>query len=458
MHITLTSSHVIHIAGGFGFAPGGKATLDLKSFTIQQKEEGEDVKAFFLLRKYKNPDAFLEEYSTALDSNDCLLEDGHEHHEDFLLDVSDPTKWSTEQKLEHTFTEETSGLYYLIFQRCLPSSDDKHHKVSFLLTHHFANYSPTGSEDHLSTGEQPLPTVYLIFGICYAAAGAAWITMVRKAKKSETSAGRGVASRSVTRDIKVHHIHHLMTVLVCVKATTVLADAIKWHYIRSTGSGDAWTVIYYLLAGFKGVALFLVLMLIGSGWSFVKPFLGEKEKKVFFAILVLQVIDNIALLVVQSSTPGTSTYLTWENLFRFIDMCCCAAILFPVVWQIRALEEVVQENDKAERTIEKLTLFRQFYILVVSYIYFTRIIVFLITTTLPYSYAYLSVVMEEGATLVFYTVVGWKFRPKERNPYLMIRSSDSDDEDDDEENGLNMEEFGLEDEDDGVGGVGDDGL
>jgi hypothetical protein len=57
-----------------------------------------------------------------------------------------------------------------------------------------------------------------------------------------------------------------MTVLIFVKSITVLADALKWHYIRSTGSGEAWTVVYYLLAGFKGIALFLVLMLIGSGW------------------------------------------------------------------------------------------------------------------------------------------------------------------------------------------------
>jgi len=140
-----------------------------------------------------------------------------------------------------------------------------------------------------------------------------------------------------------------MTVLVIVKATTVMADAIKWHYIRQTGSGEAWSVIYYLLAGFKGVGLFVVLMLIGSGWSFVKPFLGEKEKKVFFAILALQVIDNIALLAVQSTTPGTTSYITWENLFRFVDIACCAAILFPIVWQIRAFEEVVQQDDKAER-------------------------------------------------------------------------------------------------------------
>jgi len=102
---------------------------------------------------------------------------------------------------------------------------------------------------------------------------------------------------------------------------------------------------------------------------------------------------------------------------------------------------------RSSLSIHKLTLFRQFYILVVSYIYFTRIIVFLITTMLPYSYAYLSDLLTEGATLAFYVTVGWKFRPKERNPYLMVR-----DESDDENEGLNMEEFGLEEDDEDVEG------
>lgn len=289
IHISLQSSHVIHIAGGFGFAPTGKATLSLDSFSIQQKEDVETFKAFFILRKYSTPDAFLEEYSEALDTNRCLVEDGHDHHNDILIDVSDQEKWGEKKEIDYEFDAESSGLYYLMFQRCEPAADDKHHKVSFLLHHHFANYDSSGKEDHLSVGEQPLPTLYFIFGLLYLVAAVSWVLGVRRAKASEFgsgepgervqettcinskpslvagSAGRGVAARAV-RDVKVHHIHHLMTVLIAVKAVTVFADAIKWHYIRSTGSGEAWTVIYYLLAGFKGIALFLVLMLIGSGW------------------------------------------------------------------------------------------------------------------------------------------------------------------------------------------------
>lgn len=42
---------------------------------------------------------------------------------------------------------------------------------------------------------------------------------------------------------------------------------------------------------------------------------------------------------------------------------------------IKHLREASQTDGKAARSLHKLTLFRQFYVLVVTYIYFTRIVV-----------------------------------------------------------------------------------
>ena len=58
-----------------------------------------------------------------------------------------------------------------------------------------------------------------------------------------------------------------------------------------------------------------------------------------------------------------------------VDIICCCAILFPIVWSIKYLREASQTDGKAARSLHKLTLFRQFYVMVVSYIYFTRIVV-----------------------------------------------------------------------------------
>ena len=49
-----------------------------------------------------------------------------------------------------------------------------------------------------------------------------------------------------------------------------------------------------------------------------------------------------------------------------------------------------QTDGKAARNLLKLQLFRQFYVLVVAYIYITRIVVYLLRSTMPYRYVWLS--------------------------------------------------------------------
>ncbi len=71
------------------------------------------------------------------------------------------------------------------------------------------------------------------------------------------------------------------------------------------------------------------------------------------------------------------------NILHLVDIICCCAILFPIVWSIKHLREASQTDGKAARSLHKLTLFRQFYVMVVSYIYFTRIVVYLLRRCTP---------------------------------------------------------------------------
>ena len=93
-----------------------------------------------------------------------------------------------------------------------------------------------------------------------------------------------------------------------------------------------------------------------------------------------------------------------------MDIVCCCAILFPIVWSIRHLRQAAGADGKAEHNLMKLTLFRQFYIMVVTYIYFTRIVVFLLAATLPFQLLWLRYLFTELATLAFYVVTGYKFK------------------------------------------------
>jgi NADH:ubiquinone oxidoreductase subunit 3 (subunit A) len=217
--------------------------------------------------------------------------------------------------------------------------------------------------------------------------------------------------------------------------------------------------------------------LIGSGWSFVKPFLSDREKKMIMAILVLQVVNNIAIVVLTQETEGERSFDTWTAVLHLVDILCCCAVLIPVVWQVNQLEknlEQDQHNDEEEeggetanlfdddeddddehvpedefdnpaptngsvfhsgrrpssttsaripdaRLASKLKLFRTFYLLVVGYIYITRIVVFLFATTLNYKHTWIRYFVVEAVTLAFYVTVGMLFRPMNENPYLHVR-------------------------------------
>ena len=115
--------------------------------------------------------------------------------------------------------------------------------------------------------------------------------------------------------------------------------------------------------------------------------------------------------------------MTWRDILHLVDIICCCAILFPIVWQIRHLRRAAGTDGKAAHNLLRLTQYREFYVLVVVYIYTTRIAVYLLGATLPYQYTWLQDFFSEMASLIFYTLVGYKFRPADDNPYESLRSS-----------------------------------
>jgi hypothetical protein len=164
--------------------------------------------------------------------------------------------------------------------------------------------------------------------------------------------------------------------------------------------------------------------LVGTGWSYMKPFMAERERNIILIVVPLQVLANIAIIILDENTPATKSWFTWRDVFHLLDIICCCAVLFPIVWSIKHLREASQTDGKAAANLEKLTLFRQFYVLVVSYIYFTRIIVYLLKSTTPYQYAWISDAAECLATLAFYLITGYKFKPYGENPYFHVGDSD----------------------------------
>ena len=183
-------------------------------------------------------------------------------------------------------TSQGNGLYDLLFQHCSPQPSFVSLTVRggalgrgsagarapglpppAQLEATFVNPGP----NFLSAGEMPLPWIFGLECISFFGATAAWVWWLR-GHKAET-----------------HRIHHLMTLAVSLKVVTLLFESVMYHYIALTGHSTGWNVVFYIATFIRGLVMIVVVALIGTGWSLLKPFLNDREKRIIIIALAFQV-------------------------------------------------------------------------------------------------------------------------------------------------------------------------
>ncbi|XP_054275527.1 protein GPR107 [Macrosteles quadrilineatus] len=304
-------------------------------------------------------------------------------------------------------TEAEEGLYNLYFHSC-PNYGSSPVSLDFTM-----EIEENNKGNYLSAGEMPLPALYTMMSILFFLSGCFWVFILVKSKHP------------------VYKIHYLMAVLVYLKSLSLMFHSINYHFIQIRGEHvAAWAILYYITHLLKGSVLFITIVLIGTGWTFIKHILSDKDKKIFMIVIPLQVLANVAKIIIEESEEGDVEHKTWLDVFMLVDLLCCGAILFPVVWSIRHLQEASHTDGKAAINLRKLKLFRHFYVMIVCYIYFTRIIVYLLQMTVSFQYEWLDEMFREMVTYVFFVMTGYKFRPASANPYFQVTNEDEEDPDD----------------------------
>ena len=146
---------------------------------------------------------------------------------------------------------------------------------------------------YLSAGDAPVPTILFMFTLVFFLLLAVWIKLLRQHPST------------------IHHVHHMMSILLVLKSLSLLFQAIDLHYIKTTGYVIGWNIVYYIFVTLKGISFFTVLLMIGSGWSLLKPTLNDRELKILLIVLPLQLLANIALIVEEERTKGSQGWFKW---------------------------------------------------------------------------------------------------------------------------------------------------
>ena len=404
--------------GAFGFAEGGQFRLKVDHFFCDPPVESFNESMGFVLDKVRSAQyARLEqEYAKTEDISKkvCFVDDS-----EF---VPDPPSARFQFSLlgknhqevvnaSYRATITIPGSYALFFYNCLGFNRTGRLQpmaISFSAFAEEYNVNANNQRNYLGVGQQALPVMYTLFSLAFVVLSALW--------------GREIRNNAAF----VHPIHRIMLALVVLKTLSIVFETFKFSHYASTGQASMWDALYYLFLTAKGMMLFAVLVLLGSGWSILKAYLSEQDKKLLMVVVPAQVLINICIAVIEESNEGMKNWGSWVDLLRILDVLCCCCVLLPIVWSIKNLREAAELTEKAAMTLSRMRQFRTFYVVVVAYIYFTRIIVVMIQGALPWNRAWLARFLTELSAVAFYFFAGKKFRPMKENPYLNLQQEDLD--------------------------------
>jgi len=332
------------------------------------------------------------------------------------LKLTDFTAFGDHPQVGFLFEEQTiqaEGWLSVWFINCAPKT-----VVSFDISVALYNMRPDQTRYYISKGELPLPAVYGILAASYSVLLVVWVWLVLRNKAD------------------AHRIHVLMGCLVFFKFLTMMSMSGRYRVEAKYGDANGWSIAFYIFNAIRGLLFFSVVVLVAVGWSYMKPFLSDRDKKILLVVLPLQVFITIASIVTQEEGPAAPNFTSWDTLLLVAQFVCFCAILFPVVWSMRHLKEASCTDGKAARNYLKMQLFRQFYVMVVAFVYFKLIIFYLLKQTLAPEQTWLAETSMEVVTLAFYIFVGLKFRPMRENPFLSLEMADFQPpaDSDDEEN------------------------
>lgn len=123
-----------------------------------------------------------------------------------------------------------------------------------------------------------------------------------------------------------------MLALIILKTMSTFCHGMNYYFVSLYGQQrEIWAIIYYITHLLKGALLFGTLILIGTGYTFFKHFLTDRERNLFMIILPLQVMDNIILVILNESDVVERSYMFYWILFMVVDLICCLLVLFPLM-------------------------------------------------------------------------------------------------------------------------------
>ncbi|XP_027363017.1 protein GPR107-like [Abrus precatorius] len=381
--VTLTSdTRPMIIIDQFGFTRRGHLVISVSVASPIQPNPSQV--GFFLVNQYALPQVLIQ---VQRNPNFCVLDSFYIFR---LFTFRALSHSSPFPFFNRSYPVTSPNQYTLFFANCVPQSN-----ISMNVHIEIFNLHPDGTRDYLSAGQTLLPSLFFLFSLVYFAFFFFWIFVCYLNKLS------------------LRFIHFLMASLLLIKSLNLIFAAGDMYYVKVTGIPNHWVEVSLFIFQFIRVVLsFIVIVLLGTGWSFPKPFLRARGQVVLVMVILLQFLASFVSLVVPETRLFVEEWVNWNHLVLLVDFISCSVIIFLVVWS--------GETSEALTNLENSTLFKRFYMVVIGYLFFARFVLIGFKITVSYKDQWVSNLAEETIGLAFYVIMFYMFRPVERNEYFVL--------------------------------------
>ncbi|KAG5547150.1 hypothetical protein RHGRI_012987 [Rhododendron griersonianum] len=210
-----------------------------------------------------------------------------------------------------------------------------------------------------------------------------------------------------------------------MKSLNLFFEAEDKHYIKVTRTPHGWDIWFYLFHCLRALLLLTVIMLIGTGWTILKPRLHANDKKILAVGVTIQVITNIAHVYTDETGLSNSNYLYLSLALFLFDYLGFAIVFVPVFSSIKTLKEAAETDGTAARNLGKMRLLGYFNVCAFTFwvLKWAWISVRDIRDD-DCSLEWLFVTVVETVTLGCYMGMFYLFRPEEQNEYFVVEDEE----------------------------------
>ncbi|CAG9839571.1 unnamed protein product [Diabrotica balteata] len=262
-----------------------------------------------------------------------------------------------------------------------------------------------------------------------------------------------------------HKVHFMMVTVMFLKAAVLVLRAGGWYYVKKyRRKSPILDKAYYGVEIAKGGFQSITQLLYGTGWDFSKHTLSAREKILLIIaapVQILAIVGQILLPKSQENPVSVSNLTTPENVMNISQLSLLdqmgsnstmikvqaaaediltnfqtstmyttfrimtivldwAGTIFMLIPVILTLTQIWARPRSIGRCA-MLNRFRVFFVLLLVYLYGTRVLLYELETRLPNRWSFVDDLVQEGSTFIFVVLTGIIFgRPLPENSQFSL--------------------------------------